>query len=61
MPRSARLDIPDLLQHAIMRGVNRCDIFADNLDRHKFLQRFSLLLAETQTACLLLSGTLFTC
>jgi len=52
MPRSARLDIPDLLQHAIMRGVNRCDIFADNLDRHKFLQRFSLLLAETQTACL---------
>jgi REP element-mobilizing transposase RayT len=52
MPRTARIDHPDLLQHVIVRGVNRCDIFLDDVDRHKFLQRFSSLLVETQTECL---------
>ena len=27
MPRSARLDIPGLLQHVIVSGIERCDIF----------------------------------
>jgi len=52
MPRTARLDLPDLLQHVIVRGVNRCDIFADDRDRRRFLERLSVLLVETHTECL---------
>lgn len=52
MPRAARLDVPDLLQHVIVRGVNRCGIFVDDKDRQVFLDRLSLLLGETQTECL---------
>ncbi len=52
MPRSARIDIPGLLQHVIVRGVNRCDIFIDDRDRRRFLERMSLLLRETGTDCL---------
>ncbi|MDO3378736.1 transposase [Geoalkalibacter halelectricus] len=51
MPRLARLDLPDLLQHVIVRGVNGSDIFADDDDRRWFLQRLSGLLTETQTEC----------
>lgn len=52
MPRAARLDIPDLLQHVIVRGVNRAEIFLDDSDRIRFLERFSELLLETGTECL---------
>lgn len=52
MPRTARLDIPDLLHHVIVRGVNREFIFRDDADRSRFLKRFSFLLAETGTECL---------
>jgi putative transposase len=51
MPRSARLDFPDLLQHVIVRGVNRSDIFVDDDDRRRFLKRLSALLIETGTEC----------
>lgn len=52
MPRTARLDLPDLLQHVIVRGVDRCDIFRDDADRRRFLQSFSKLLVRTGTECL---------
>ena len=52
MPRTARLDIPELLQHVIVRGVERCDIFRDDDDRRRFLQCFSKLLVQTGTECL---------
>lgn len=52
MPRTARLDLPDLLQHVIVRGVNRCDIFLDDADRGRFLQSLSKLLVQTGTECL---------
>jgi REP element-mobilizing transposase RayT len=52
MPRNARIDLPDLLQHVIVRGVNRCDIFADDHDRLRCLERLSVLLVETHTECL---------
>ena len=51
MPRTARLDLPDLLQHVIVRGVDGCDIFRDDDDRLRFLKRFSKLLLETDTEC----------
>ena len=52
MPRTARIDIPGLLQHVIVRGIERRDIFLDDNDRRLFLERFSKLLAETGTECL---------
>jgi REP-associated tyrosine transposase len=52
MPRTARLDLPDLLQHVIVRGVDRCDIFRDDHDRRRFLNGFSKLLVQTGTDCL---------
>ena len=51
MPRQARIDIPGLLQHVIVRGVARTDIFLDDRDREDFVQRLSRLLAETKTIC----------
>lgn len=52
MPRTARLDLPDLLQHVIVRGVDRCDIFRDDQDRRRFRNSFSKLLVQTGTECL---------
>jgi len=52
MPRAARLDIPDLLQHVIVRGVDRCDIFRDDADRRRFIVNLSKLLVQTGTECL---------
>jgi putative transposase len=51
MPRVARLDTPGLLQHVIVRGVERREIFMENLDRRRFLDRLSSLLKETETRC----------
>jgi putative transposase len=51
MPRVARLDIPGLLQHIIVRGIERREIFTDDLDRRRFLDRLSGLLEETETRC----------
>lgn len=51
MPRSARLDISGLLQHVIVRGIERRDIFLDDEDRSRFLERFSTLLVKTETRC----------
>ncbi|MFO7605557.1 MAG: transposase [Desulfurivibrionaceae bacterium] len=51
MPRKARIDIPGLLQHVIVRGIERRKIFIDDYDRQIFLARFSSLLEETGTDC----------
>jgi len=52
MPRAARIDIPNILQHVIVRGIEKRDIFLDDSDRAAFVQRFSALLQETGTQCL---------
>jgi len=52
MPRTARLDIPDLLQHVIVRGIERRDIFMDDDDRRDFVQRLQYLLEQTGVECL---------
>lgn len=52
MPRAARIDIPNLLQHVIVRGIERRDIVAGDRDRHDFITRFSRLLDTTATDCL---------
>jgi len=51
MPRLARLDILGLLQHVIVRGIERRDIFNDENDRQLFIDRFSRLLSETGVQC----------
>lgn len=52
MPRAARIDYPGLVQHVIIRGIERRKIFRDDQDRRSFLDRFSGLLEQTGTACL---------
>ncbi len=52
MPRTARIDIPGILQHVMVRGIEKCDIFLDDLDRNFFLKRLSFLLEKTETDCL---------
>lgn len=51
MPRLARLDIAGLLQHVIVRGIERRDIFNDDHDRQLFLARLASLLSETGVRC----------
>ncbi len=51
MPRQARIDIPGLLQHVIVRGIERSDIFLDDDDRSCFVERLSSLLVKTGTDC----------
>lgn len=51
MPRHARIDIPGLLQHVIVRGIEGSNIFLDDFDRENFVARLNLLLVETRTIC----------
>ena len=39
MPRRAHIDAPGALQHIIIRGIERSNIFKDNIDRESFLDR----------------------
>jgi REP-associated tyrosine transposase len=51
MPRQPRLDIPGVLQHVIVRGIERSKIFLDDEDRGHFVDRLDRLLVETETDC----------
>ena len=51
MPRQPRLDSPGLLQHVMARGIERRKIFSDDKDCNFFLERFAIILEETQTQC----------
>jgi len=51
MPRQARIDIPGLLQHVIVRGVARSNIYLADEDRDEFVRRLGVLLMETSTHC----------
>jgi putative transposase len=51
MPRLERLDISGLLQHVIVRGIERRDIFNNDHDRQLFIDRLFSLLPETGVRC----------
>jgi REP-associated tyrosine transposase len=51
MPRQPRLDIPNVLHHVIVRGIERRDIFADDADKERFLARLSAQLTKSSTKC----------
>lgn len=48
MPRQARLDIPGALHHIMVRGINKADIFIDDQDRGRFLQRLGRNISEAK-------------
>jgi REP element-mobilizing transposase RayT len=51
MPRQARIDAPGALHHIMVRGIEKRDIFNDNIDRKRFVQRLGDILSESQTPC----------
>ena len=51
MPRKARIDTPGALHHIIVRGIERRSIFYDDLDRENFIERFGIVLTESDTPC----------
>lgn len=48
MPRQARLDVPGALHHIMVRGINKADIFDDDQDKSRFLERLGDTVAEGQ-------------
>jgi putative transposase len=51
MPRQARLDAPGVLNHIMIRGIERRKIFINDKDRKDFIDRLSKLLPMTKTVC----------
>ena len=51
MPRKSRIDAPGALQHIIAGGINRDNIFSDDIDRNNFIKRLSHILIESKTVC----------
>lgn len=51
MPRKARIDAPGALHHIICRGIERGEIFKDDIDRNNFIDRLGNILSETKTPC----------
>ena len=39
MPRQARIDLPGLLYHVMVRGIERKEIFPEKTDKEDFLER----------------------
>ncbi len=48
MPRQPRLDVPGALHHIMVRGNNKANIFSDDQDRIKFLQRLGENITEAK-------------
>ncbi len=48
MPRQARLDVPGALHHIMVRGISKTDIFDDEQDRSRFLERLGMTVMEGQ-------------
>ncbi len=52
MPRTARIDISGILQHVMVRGIEKSDIFLEDDDKTLFVERLSKLIIATGTECL---------
>ena len=51
MPRLARLDAPGVLQHIMIRGIERRKIFLNQNDYEDLIERLAMLLPELKTSC----------
>lgn len=49
MPRKPRIDAPGLVYHVMARGIDRSDIFRDDIDREGFLARLGEVVTQTGT------------
>lgn len=52
MPRPPRFDAPGTLHHVYARGVGKCAIYRDDLDRARFVTRLERVLARSGATCL---------
>jgi putative transposase len=50
MPRQPRLDHPGAVHHVIGRGIERCTIFVDDIDRRRFLDRLGKVVERSRSA-----------
>jgi REP element-mobilizing transposase RayT len=50
MPRQARLDIPGALHHIMVRGIDKTNIFRDDEDKARFLERLGQTVEEGKSA-----------
>jgi REP element-mobilizing transposase RayT len=46
MPRQARLDVPGALHHIMVRGIDKTNIFRDDEDKARFLERLGRTVTE---------------
>lgn len=51
MPRQRRINIPGIVHHVIVRGLNGEQLFKDDLDRKEILRRLEKGLKETRALC----------
>jgi putative transposase len=51
MPRIERLDVPGVLYHVIVRGIERGRIFRNDRDYEDFVRRLGKLLGDSKTSC----------
>ena len=51
MPRKARIDAPGAVHHIICRGIEGRDIFFDDTDRDRFVERLGRIVSESRTSC----------
>ena len=52
MPRMPRRDAPGAVHHVMLRGVAQSDIFRDDVDRARLLERLALVSQECSLALL---------
>jgi hypothetical protein len=51
MPRKARIDTSEAVQHIICRGAEVCKIFRDDTDRDSFVDGLTRAFIEVRTIC----------
>ena len=51
MPRTARRDAPGAVQHVMFRGIEKRNIFRDDLDRRDLVERLARLVPEESFLC----------
>jgi REP element-mobilizing transposase RayT len=51
MPRKARIDATGAVQHIIIRGIEKKNIFRTDADRYNFLKRFDSIISDSETVC----------
>jgi REP element-mobilizing transposase RayT len=51
MPRGPRIDFPGAIHHVYARGIEKRDIFLDDIDRHSFLHRVGANLPRWEMRC----------